>query len=59
MRFLTPFLLYFSLFSAAANAAAPAPVKLEPVKVSEHAWYVQGLPGGPAGAFPSRRRVGA
>lgn len=43
MRFLSTFL--FALFAVVANAAVPAPVKLKAVQVSEHAWYVQGLPG--------------
>ena len=45
MRLLTTVLLSFALFAMVAHAAAPVPLTLRLVKVSEHAWYVQGLPG--------------
>ena len=45
MRFLTRVLLSFALLAVVAHAAGPEPLTLKPVKVSEHAWYVQGLPG--------------
>ena len=45
MRLLTTALLFFASFAVVAHATVPEPVTLKPVKVSEHAWYVQGLPG--------------
>jgi opacity protein-like surface antigen len=45
MRFLATVLLSFALFATMAHAAVAAPVTLKPVKVSEHAWYVEGLAG--------------
>jgi glyoxylase-like metal-dependent hydrolase (beta-lactamase superfamily II) len=45
VRHLARILLGFALIAGAAQAAAPKPVTLRPVRVSEHAWYVQGLPG--------------
>ena len=45
MRVLIKLFLSASIFASGAHAAAPKPAVLKPVKVSEHAWYVQGLPG--------------
>lgn len=45
MRFLRTLLCLAAVLAAAARAAEPAPLRLKPVKVTEHTWYVQGLPG--------------
>jgi glyoxylase-like metal-dependent hydrolase (beta-lactamase superfamily II) len=45
MGLLRTLLCLAALLAAAARAADPAPIRLKPVKVTEHTWYVQGLPG--------------
>jgi len=45
MSFLRALVFLVALAGTAARAAEPAPIRLKPVKVTEHIWYVQGLPG--------------
>jgi glyoxylase-like metal-dependent hydrolase (beta-lactamase superfamily II) len=45
MRRLITLVVAAVAFVSGAHAAATGPIALQPVKVSEHAWYVQGQPG--------------